>query len=172
MGLLMFPIRNARGRVIGFGARQLPPESDRFGKYINTASTPLFNKSEVLYGIEKAMESIRREQQAVIVEGYFDAITAHQYGHTNTVACMGTAVTPEHIQQLQRITSKITFALDADTAGQSATIRNLDRSRQALQAVNQESRRRSGDRCRGMASPGQGRHFIGGLLRRISADRV
>ncbi len=146
MGLLMFPIRNARGRVIGFGARQLPPESDRFGKYINTARTPLFNKSEILYGIEKAMESIRREQQAVIVEGYFDAITAHQYGHTNTVACMGTAVTPEHIQQLQRITSKITFALDADTAGQSATIRNLDRSRQALQAVNQESRRRSGAR--------------------------
>ncbi len=146
MGLLMLPIRNVRGRVIGFGARQLPPESDRFGKYINTASTPLFNKSEVLYGIEKAMEPIRRKRQAVIVEGYFDAIAAHQYGHTNTVACMGTAVTPGHIQQLQRITSKITFALDADAAGQSATIRNLDRSRQALQAVNQESRRRSGAR--------------------------
>ena len=144
MGRLMLPIRNVSGRVIGFGARQLPPESDKFGKYINTASTPLFNKSEALYGIEKAKESIQRNQQAVIVEGYFDVIAAHQYGHTNTVACMGTAVTPGHIQLLQRWTSKITFALDADTAGQRATIRNLDRSRQALQTVNQDSHRRSG----------------------------
>ena len=144
MGRLMLPIRNVSGRVIGFGARQLPPESDKFGKYINTASTPLFNKSEALYGIEKAKESIQRNQQAVIVEGYFDVIAAHQYGHTNTVACMGTAVTPGHIQLLQPWTSKITFALDADTAGQRATIRNLDRSRQALQTVNQDSHRRSG----------------------------
>ncbi len=146
LGRLMLPIRNVGGRVIGFGARQLPPESDQFGKYINTASTPLFHKSEVLYGIEKAKESIQRKQQAVIVEGYFDVIAAHQYGHTNTVACMGTAVTPGHIQLLQRWTSKITFALDADAAGQRATVRNLDRSRQALQTVNQDSRRRSGAR--------------------------
>ena len=146
MGLLMLPIRNVQGLVIGFGARQLPPESENFGKYINTASTPLFNKSEVLYGIDKARESIRRERQAVIVEGYFDAIAAHQYGFTNTVACMGTAVTPEHIRQLQRLSPKITFALDADAAGQSATIRNLDRSRLALQAVNQDSGRKSGAR--------------------------
>ncbi len=146
MGLLMLPIRNARGHVIGFGARQVPPESDRMGKYLNTASTPLFNKSEALYGIEKAQEAIRRQRQAVIVEGYFDVITAHQHGHTNTVACMGTAVTPGHIRLLQRWTSKITFALDADAAGQKATIRNLDRSLQALQDVNQDKRHRTGDR--------------------------
>lgn len=144
LGRLMLPIRNVGGRVIGFGARQLPPESEEFGKYINTASTPLFHKSTALYGIDKAKDAIRRNQQAVIVEGYFDVIAAHQHGHTNTVACMGTAVTPDHIQLLQRWTSKITFALDADVAGQRATVRNLDRSRQALQAINQGSRRRSG----------------------------
>lgn len=144
MGLLMLPIRNAQGKVIGFGARQLPPESDSFGKYMNTASTPIFNKSEVLYGIDKAKDSIRRERQAIIVEGYFDAISAHQYGHANTVACMGTAVTPDHILQLQGLATKITFALDADAAGQRATIRNLDRSRMALHVVNQDGRRQSG----------------------------
>ncbi len=147
MGLLMLPIRNLRGQVVGFGARQLPPESDRLGKYINTASTPLFNKSEVLYGLDKARDAIRRQGQVVIVEGYFDVIAAHQYGYTNTVACMGTAVTPGHIHLLQRLTSRITFALDADAAGQRATVRNLDRSRQALQAVNQDSRRRAGTKA-------------------------
>lgn len=144
MGLLMLPIRNARGRVVGFGARQLPPETKRFGKYMNTAATPLFDKSRQLYGIDKARNAIRREGQAVIVEGYFDVIAAHQHGHANTVACMGTAVTPGHVQELQKLTSRITFALDADAAGQQATIRNLDRSRQALRMANQEERRRTG----------------------------
>ena len=138
-GRLMFPIRDARGRVVGFGARTLDGEA-RGAKYINSPTTPLFNKSEVLYGIEQATGSIRKHGEAVLVEGYLDVITAHQFGFANTVACLGTAVTPAQLKLLRRYTGQVVFALDADAAGQQATLRGLERARATLQASNRDDR--------------------------------
>lgn len=141
-GRLMIPIRNLRGQVIGFGARTLDAASRYGPKYTNSPTTPLFQKSGALFGIDRAAESIRRQNQAVLVEGYLDVITAHQHGFTNTVACMGTAVTPDQLHILRRLTSQIVFALDADTAGQQATMRGLARARQALGPDPQTDRQR------------------------------
>ena len=138
-GRLMFPIRDARGRVVGFGARTLDGEA-RGAKYINSPTTPLFNKSEALYGIEQAAGSIRKHGEAVLVEGYLDVITAHQFGFANTVACLGTAVTPAQLKLLRRYTGQVVFALDADAAGQQATLRGLERARTTLHASNRDDR--------------------------------
>lgn len=138
-GRLMFPIRDTRGRVVGFGARELDGEA-RGAKYINSPTTPLFNKSQVLYGIEQAGGPIRKLGEAVLVEGYLDVITAHQFGFANTVACLGTAVTPAQLGLLRRYTSQVVFALDADAAGQQATLRGLERARATLRASNRDDR--------------------------------
>lgn len=126
---VMIPIRDRQGRVIGFGGRVL---DDSLPKYLNTSETPLFHKSHVVYGIDLAHQTIRSSDQVVIVEGYMDVIAAHQHGYANVVACMGTALTSEQLKQLQRYTSNFVLALDADAAGQSATIRGLNQARQAL----------------------------------------
>ena len=138
-GRLMFPIRDARGRVVGFGARELGSES-RGAKYINSPTTPLFNKSQVLYGIEHAAGPIRKLGEAVLVEGYLDVVTAHQFGFANTVACLGTAVTPGQLGLLRRYTSQVVFALDADAAGQQATLRGLEKARATLRTSNRDDR--------------------------------
>jgi DNA primase len=129
---LMIPIRDRMGRVIGFGGRVL---DDSQPKYLNTAETPVFHKSHVIYGLDMAHEAIRDAGKVVIVEGYMDVIAAHQFGFTNVVACMGTALTPDQLQQLQRYTSSFVLALDADSAGEQATIRGLNQARQALTRV-------------------------------------
>lgn len=129
---LMFPIRDRQGRVIGFGGRVL---DDSIPKYLNTAETPLFHKSHVVYGLDLAYRAMREREQVVIVEGYMDVIAAHQFGFTNVVACMGTALTPEQLRQLQHFTSNFVLALDADAAGQQATIRGLNQARQSLARV-------------------------------------
>ncbi len=129
---VIYPICDRQGRVIGFGGRVL---DDSVPKYLNTAETPLFHKSHVVYGLDQAHRSIRERDQVVIVEGYMDVIAAHQFGYTNVVACMGTALTPDQLQQLQRYTSNFVLALDADNAGQQATIRGLNQARQALVRV-------------------------------------
>ncbi|MCY4521655.1 MAG: DNA primase [Caldilineaceae bacterium] len=138
-GRLMFPIRDARGRVVGFGARELGSES-RGAKYINSPTTPLFNKSQVLYGIEHAAGPIRKLGEAVLVEGYLDVVTAHQFGFANTIACLGTAVTPGQLGLLRRFTSQVVFALDADAAGQQATLRGLEKARATLRTSNRDDR--------------------------------
>ncbi len=129
---LMIPIRDRQGRVIGFGGRIL---GEGQPKYLNTAETPLFHKSRIIYGLDLAHQAIRAEQKVVVVEGYMDVIAAHQFGYTNVVACMGTALTTEQLQQLNRYTDTFVLALDADAAGQQATIRGLNQARQALVRV-------------------------------------
>lgn len=129
---LMIPIRDRQGRTIGFGGRVL---DDSVPKYLNTAETPLFHKSHVIYGLDFAHRPIADGDRVVIVEGYMDVIAAHQHGFADVVACMGTALTPEQLQQLQRYTSNFVLALDADAAGQAATIRGLNQARQALARV-------------------------------------
>lgn len=127
---LMIPIRDARGRMAGFGARVLNP--DDVPKYLNSPQTPLFDKSNLLYGLDKARRSIRSEDQVVIVEGYLDVIAPYQAGFTNLVSPMGTALNERQLRQLKRYTRRIVLALDADTAGEKATLRGLQVARQTL----------------------------------------
>jgi DNA primase len=115
---LIFPIRDTRGRVIGFGGRIL---GDGQPKYLNSPQTLLFEKNTVLYALDMARESIKQEKQVIIVEGYVDAVIAHQYGTRQTVACIGSAITEKHIQQLKKLTRQVTLALDPDAAGIAAT---------------------------------------------------
>lgn len=129
---VIFPIRDRQGRVIGFGGRVL---DDSMPKYLNTSETAVFHKSHVIYGLDLAQRAIRERDQVVIVEGYMDVIAAHQFGFNNVIACMGTALTPEQLRQLQRYTDNFVLALDADAAGQAATIRGLNQARQSLARV-------------------------------------
>ena len=122
-GRLMFPIADRRGNVVGFGGRSLDGSNP---KYINTAGTEAFDKRKLLYGLHLATGAIRARGEAVIVEGYMDAIAAHQHGHLNVVASMGTALTDTQLAQLRPTASSVTLALDADAAGQEATVRKLE----------------------------------------------
>ncbi len=128
---LMIPIRDRRGRVIGFGARTLDP--DGVPKYLNSPRTTLFDKSKILFGLEMARRAIRREDRVVIVEGYMDVMQAHQAGYKNVVAQMGTALTEAQLKQLQRYSKHIVLALDPDAAGVQATLHGLEVARGALE---------------------------------------
>ena len=136
---LMFPIHDRQGNVIGFGGRQLTdPAPDAPGynpKYINTAATPIFDKRSSLYGIHRAHSAIRESNTGIIVEGYMDVIAAHQYGYTNVVASMGTALTENQVSQLKSIANNFILALDPDTAGQEATLRSLEASWKVFQRL-------------------------------------
>jgi DNA primase len=127
---LIIPIRDSRGRVIGFGARALAAE--QLPKYLNSPQTMLFDKSATLYGLDLARSSIRQAAEVVIVEGYMDVIQAHQRGAGNVVAQMGTALTEPQLKSVASLADKIVLALDADTAGNAATVRGISVARQAL----------------------------------------
>ncbi len=127
---LMFPIRDSRGNMVGFGGRILNP--DDVPKFMNSPQTPLFDKSSLLYGLDKARKAIRSENQAVIVEGYMDVIVVHQEGFENVVSPMGTALTEIQMRQLKRYTRRFVLALDPDAAGIKATMRGLEVAREAL----------------------------------------
>ncbi len=128
---LMISIRDGQGRVIGFGARTLDPEG--VPKYINSPQTDLFNKREILYGLDLARRVIRRDDRVVIVEGYMDVMQAHQAGFDNVVAQMGTALTEAQLKQLQRYSQRMVLALDPDAAGVQATLRGVEVAREALE---------------------------------------
>jgi DNA primase len=114
---VIFPIRDQNGHAVGLGGRLLEGEGP---KYLNSPSTPLFDKSRTLYLIDKAKGSIRKSGQAVIVEGYTDALMAHQAGFDNVVASLGTALTPGQVALLTRYASRIALAYDVDPAGEKA----------------------------------------------------
>jgi DNA primase len=117
---LMFSICDIQGRVTGFGARVL---DDSLPKYINSSQTPVFDKSSSLYGIDKAKSAIRKKNLVIIVEGYMDVLIAHQHGWQNVVGSMGTSLTEKQVEGIKRLTNNITLALDADIAGEEATLR-------------------------------------------------
>ena len=121
-GRLMIPIKNSNGRVIGFGARVL---DDSNPKYINTPSTPIFDKKSVLFGLSVASKAIREDNSVVVVEGYLDVITAHQFGFKNVVASMGTALTANQVGSLKSRTNNFVLAMDSDSAGREAVLRSL-----------------------------------------------
>ena len=123
-GRLIIPIRDADGRLAGFGGRAL---DDSQPKYLNSPQSEVFDKSHILYALDRARDYIRKSG-VVIVEGYMDAIAAHQAGFQNVVASMGTALTESQVAAISRLTGSVTMALDQDTAGQQATLRSLESS--------------------------------------------
>jgi DNA primase len=126
---LVIPIRNEKGRVAGFGARALDSSTP---KYLNSPLTAVFDKSGILYGIDRARGAIKEQGLAIIVEGYMDVIIAHQYGMANVVASMGTSLTDKQMGIIKRLTKNLILALDADAAGDEATLRGLEVARQAF----------------------------------------
>jgi len=132
---LMFPIRDIKGRVVGFGARALDNSQP---KYLNSPQTPVFDKSSILYGIDLAKGAIREAKLAVIVEGYMDVITAHQHGMANVVGSMGTALTEKQIGILGGLTKRLAFALDPDAAGDAGTLRGIDVALRSMDRKNLE----------------------------------
>ena len=126
---LMFVVRDSRGSALGFGARAL---DDTMPKYLNSSQSAVFDKGSVLYGIDRAANSIREQDLAIIVEGYMDVLTAHQHGITNVVASMGTALTEKQLKLLKGLTKRLALALDPDAAGDAATLRGIDACRRTL----------------------------------------
>jgi DNA primase len=125
---IMFPIRNVLGNTVGFGGRIMPssPFVDKAPKYYNSSDSPLFSKSEQLYGIDQARNSIGKVGYLAVVEGYTDVMMAHQMGVGNIVATMGTAINARHLRQLRRWTSKVVLVFDADAGGEQGVDRALE----------------------------------------------
>lgn len=120
---VIFPIRDIKGRVVGFGGRTM---GEDLPKYLNSPETPLFHKGETLYAMDAAAEAIRKKGYSVIVEGYFDAIACHKAGVDNAVATMGTAMTQQHLRALKRQSKNVLLVFDSDPAGIKAAERTLD----------------------------------------------
>lgn len=120
---LMFPIRDAKGAFVGFGGRTL---GDGEPKYLNTAETPVFSKSRVLYGLYEGLAETRKARKAHLMEGYMDVIASHQHGLKTACAPLGTALTPEHALLIKRYADSIAIVFDADSAGQNAAVRGAE----------------------------------------------
>lgn len=120
---VMFPIRNARGNLIGFGGRIIGKGEP---KYLNSPETPLFSKGQELYGLWEGRQGIRSEGCVLVVEGYMDVVGLAQHGLSNAVATLGTSTTPDHVKKLMRASDRIVFSFDGDRAGRSAAWRALN----------------------------------------------
>jgi DNA primase len=123
---LMFPLADARGRVLGFQARKLRDDDPLRGKYVNTPDGDLFHKGSILYGLHLAKAAISKQDFAAVVEGNTDVIALRQSGFEPVVASMGTALTERQLRELGRMTKKIVLCFDADAAGQDATLRGME----------------------------------------------
>ncbi len=123
-GRLIFPILDYRGRTVGFGGRVI--DDSNAPKYVNSEENILFNKRQLLYGLNIAKNSIKKQNKAFLMEGYLDVIVAHQFGFTNSIAVLGTALTANHLQLLKRFTDNIYLAFDSDDAGKKALERSYD----------------------------------------------
>ncbi len=120
---LIFPIQNTKGQVVGFTSRIIK-ETDT-PKYLNSPESPWFNKSQLLYGWTQAQQTIKNKKQAIVVEGNMDVIRLHEFGFTESVAAMGTALTFDHLRFLKRYVEQIYFCFDGDTAGRATTLKAL-----------------------------------------------
>jgi DNA primase len=121
-GRIMFPIFDSSGRVVAFSGRQFLDDGTQ-AKYLNSPETPLFEKSKILYGFDRAKLNIRKEDYSLLVEGQMDLLMSHQAGFTNAVASSGTALTTEHLEILRRLSKKLVIAYDGDDAGSAAAKR-------------------------------------------------
>jgi DNA primase len=122
---IIFPIRDDNGRVIAFGGRVTPGSTDK-AKYLNSPETPLFSKNRCLYGLDLARQKIVETRTVAVVEGYADVVMAHQYGATNVVAALGTAIGENHVSILRRFADRIVLLFDADIAGDTAVNRAVE----------------------------------------------
>ncbi len=122
---LIFPIRDELGRIIAFGGRVLPGSDDP-AKYLNSPETPLFSKSRCIFGLDLAKNRIVETRTVAVVEGYADVVMAHQYGATNVVSVLGTALTEQHVGMLKRFADRVVLLFDPDTAGASAADRAIE----------------------------------------------
>jgi DNA primase len=123
---LMFPLADARGRIVGFQARKLHEDDPLRGKYVNSPEGELFHKSAILYGLHLARTAIAKEARAVVVEGNTDVIALRQAGFEPVVASMGTALTERQLKELQRLSGRLYLCFDADAAGEEATLRGME----------------------------------------------
>ena len=123
---LMFPLADARGRIVGFQARKLHDDDPLRGKYVNSPEGELFHKSAILYGLHLARTAIAKQERAVVVEGNTDVIALRQAGFEPAVASMGTALTERQLKELQRLTRRIYLCFDSDAAGEEATLRGME----------------------------------------------
>ena len=123
---LMFPLADARGRVVGFQARKLRDDDPLTGKYVNSPEGELFHKSELLYGLNLARRAIAKQERAVVVEGNTDVIALRQAGFEPVVASMGTALTEPQLKELRRLTRRLYLCFDADAAGEAAALRGME----------------------------------------------
>jgi DNA primase len=123
---LMFPLADARGRVVGFQARKLREDDPLRGKYVNSPEGELFHKSAILYGLHLARAAIAKQDRALVVEGNTDVIALRQAGLEPTVASMGTALTDQQLKELTRLTKRLYLCFDSDAAGEEATLRGME----------------------------------------------
>jgi DNA primase len=123
---LMFPLADARGRIVGFQARKLSEDDPLRGKYVNSPEGDLFKKGAILYGLHLARTAISKQDRAAVVEGNTDVIALRQAGFEPVVASMGTALTDRQLEELGRLTRKVYLCFDADAAGQEATLRGME----------------------------------------------
>jgi DNA primase len=123
---LMFPLADARGRIVGFQARKLHDDDPLRGKYVNSPEGELFHKSAILYGLDLARNAIAKQERAVVVEGNTDVIALRQAGFEPVVASMGTALTERQLKELQRLTRRLYLCFDSDAAGEDATLRGME----------------------------------------------
>ena len=123
---LMFPLADARGRIVGFQARKLHDDDPLRGKYVNSPEGELFHKSAILYGLDLARTAIAKQERAVVVEGNTDVIALRQAGFEPVVASMGTALTERQLKELQRLTRRLYLCFDSDAAGEDATLRGME----------------------------------------------
>ena len=125
-GRLVFPLADARGRVLGFQARKLREDDPLRAKYVNSPESELFRKGDLLYGLDRARAAIAKEERAVVVEGNPDVLALRQAGIAPVVAPMGTALTERQLRELGRLTKKVILCFDGDAAGEAATLRGMD----------------------------------------------
>ena len=123
---LMFPLADARGRIVGFQARKLHEDDPLRGKYVNSPEGELFHKSAILYGLNLARTAVAKQERAVVVEGNTDVIALRQAGFEPVVASMGTALTERQLKELQRLTRRLYLCFDSDAAGEEATLRGME----------------------------------------------
>jgi DNA primase len=125
-GRLMFPLADARGRLVGFQARKLREDDPLRAKYVNSPEGELFHKSAILYGLHLAAPEMRKQERAIVVEGNTDVIALRQAGFLPVAASMGTALTERQLKELSRLTRRLVFCFDGDAAGEAATLRGME----------------------------------------------
>src|SRR4051812_27110865 len=125
-GRLLFPLADARGRVLGFQARKLRDDDPLRAKYVNSPEGGLFRKGDLLYGLDRARATIAKQERAVVAEGNTDVLALRQAGLEPVVASMGTALTERQLKELSRLTSRLWLCFDGDAAGEAATLRGME----------------------------------------------